>query len=50
VASSRASPIAPIALATGDGDATRRALIAALATAWGLRLAVYITWRKRRER
>jgi steroid 5-alpha reductase family enzyme len=42
--------VAWIALASGDGDSTRRALMAALTTAWGLRLAVYITWRKRRER
>jgi steroid 5-alpha reductase family enzyme len=42
--------VAWIAVATGDGDSARRVLMAVLTTAWGLRLAVYITWRKRRER
>jgi steroid 5-alpha reductase family enzyme len=42
--------VAWIAYATGDGDGGRRALLAGLTTAWGLRLAVYITRRKLRER
>ncbi|HEX7301166.1 MAG TPA: DUF1295 domain-containing protein [Solirubrobacteraceae bacterium] len=42
--------VAWIAFATGDGDSARRALMAVLTTAWGLRLAGYITWRKLRER
>jgi steroid 5-alpha reductase family enzyme len=42
--------VAWIALATGDGDSGRRALLAALTTVWGLRLAGYIGRRKLRER
>jgi steroid 5-alpha reductase family enzyme len=42
--------VAWIATATGDGDAGRRLLLAVLATAWGLRLAGYIGWRKLRDR
>jgi len=41
--------VAWIAFATGDGDTARRALLAVLTTVWGIRLAVYITWRKLRE-
>jgi steroid 5-alpha reductase family enzyme len=42
--------VAWIAFANGDGDEGRRALLAGLTTAWGLRLAVYITRRKLREK
>jgi steroid 5-alpha reductase family enzyme len=42
--------VAWIAFATGDGDSGRRALMAGLTTAWGLRLAGYIGRRKLRDR
>ena len=42
--------VAWIAFALGDGDRGRRALLAALVTIWGLRLAGYLLARKRRER
>ncbi|NUS73655.1 MAG: DUF1295 domain-containing protein [Corynebacteriales bacterium] len=36
-----------LALSAGEGNATRRWIIAALTIIWGLRLAVYIAWRSR---
>jgi steroid 5-alpha reductase family enzyme len=41
--------VAWVALATGDGDAGRRTLLAALVTLWGLRLAGHIGARKLRH-
>ena len=35
------------ALSAGDGDDTRRVLVAVLVTLWGCRLAAYIGWRSR---
>jgi steroid 5-alpha reductase family enzyme len=37
--------IALVAFATGDGPFARRALVAGLACAWGLRLGGYLAWR-----
>jgi len=42
--------VAWIAFAAGDGELERRALLAALTTVWGLRLALHIGRRKLRER
>ena len=42
--------VAWIAYAVGDGDATRRLLVALMITVWGLRLAGYLGWRKARDR
>jgi steroid 5-alpha reductase family enzyme len=42
--------VAWLAAATGDGDASRSVLMAVLTTVWGIRLAVYITRRKLREK
>ncbi len=41
--------IAWAAFAVGDGDDGRRLLLALLVSAWGLRLAGYIAWRKTKE-
>jgi steroid 5-alpha reductase family enzyme len=41
--------VAWIAVAAGDGDGTRRVLVALLTTVWGLRLAGYIGRRKLRH-
>ena len=37
--------VAWVAFAVGDGSGTRRALVVALTTLWGLRLAAYLAWR-----
>ncbi len=37
--------VAVVALALGGGDDTRRLILAVLTGIWGLRLAIYLTWR-----
>lgn len=42
--------VAWVCFALADGSSARKALVVALTTIWGLRLAAYMVWRKRRER
>jgi steroid 5-alpha reductase family enzyme len=41
--------VAWVSFTVGEGDGTRRAVLAAMATVWGLRLGGYLFWRWRRN-